>query len=553
MGFFNLVRGIFYPSSNVVLKPSVTGNVEGGSGDTTKRITLMTEQQTTKAEPFGDLLRFVALHGRAKGGLKIYEAGTSASIISTTPQVSTTNSNNVSGLTLQVSVDGGSTQTVTFPTGTVSGVDYTAATARQVANYLAANITGAQAREYVIDEFSRIEIRSDTYGTGSSVFVTGGTAGSVLGFTNTASSVTAASSITLPNTTNRVFPITGSTTINEISPSGWSRYDVVALSLPSGATLKHKGVASSAIAGVSGPMVLQDNVDLVTTQTMIVLFRYDRDLSDSGDGNYCWREISRNRGSAGIIDLGGDVLGREVAWVIGHQAPNNLTSATWHNHISFETTDTKGEAQTRLGIYYGRDTSIVMVTSSQFMVHENPIILSGDDTSTKQIWFSTDNTGQQKSRRASIQTETSANDHDLTFRVHDNNGTATELLRFKRTAKALNLSCAIQTKVRSSAIAASSVITATVQNGNVFVISGTGTINYMANTDIIAGCEYTFIFQAAATITNNAGSPTSTNRPFQLQGSANKTLGANGGSAKFIYDGSGYTNKWVQVTPWVEY
>jgi phage tail-like protein len=80
------------------------------------------------------------------------------------------------GQTLQVKVDGGSTQTVTF-----NAVDFdniTIATADEVASIITNGLSGASA----VAVGGAVKITSATYGVSSSIEVTGGTANSVLGY-----------------------------------------------------------------------------------------------------------------------------------------------------------------------------------------------------------------------------------------------------------------------------------------------------------------------------------------------------------------------------------
>lgn len=80
------------------------------------------------------------------------------------------------GLTLDVQVDGGGTQVVTF-----NGVDFadiTVATATEVAAVITAGLTGATA----VKNQARVTLQSDTTGDPSSIEVVGGTAESALAF-----------------------------------------------------------------------------------------------------------------------------------------------------------------------------------------------------------------------------------------------------------------------------------------------------------------------------------------------------------------------------------
>jgi phage tail-like protein len=82
------------------------------------------------------------------------------------------------GLTLTVAVDGGGVQTVTF--ASANFLNIAEATAEEVANSITAQITGALASAGSVTK--DVTITSATYGTSSSIQVTGGTANSVIGF-----------------------------------------------------------------------------------------------------------------------------------------------------------------------------------------------------------------------------------------------------------------------------------------------------------------------------------------------------------------------------------
>ena len=84
----------------------------------------------------------------------------------------------VNGQTLEIQVDEGSTQTVTFVTGDFADIGN--ATAQEVADAIVAATTGLSA----IDANGEVRIYSDTDGAGSAVQVVGGTANPALGFTH---------------------------------------------------------------------------------------------------------------------------------------------------------------------------------------------------------------------------------------------------------------------------------------------------------------------------------------------------------------------------------
>ena len=80
------------------------------------------------------------------------------------------------GWTLQLAVDGGSTQTIAF--AAVDFIDIEAALLSEVLNVVNAGLSGATA----IDQAGALGIRSNSYGTGSEVEIIGGTARAALGF-----------------------------------------------------------------------------------------------------------------------------------------------------------------------------------------------------------------------------------------------------------------------------------------------------------------------------------------------------------------------------------
>lgn len=157
------------------LLPSMVGNVDGSFGDTTNRITIASWQQSSgSSTSYGDGVRFLALHGRAKNGTKHYASGDSAVCNSTSFDVF----NIVSGDTLTVIIDGGVTQTITFTTGFTSG----AATADEISIIISAQIVGAQCINLVAGNTDVLQISSDSFGSNSTVRVTGGTANIAFGF-----------------------------------------------------------------------------------------------------------------------------------------------------------------------------------------------------------------------------------------------------------------------------------------------------------------------------------------------------------------------------------
>jgi hypothetical protein len=261
--------------------------------------------------------------------------------------------------------------------------------------------------------------------------------------------------------------------------------------------------------------------------------------------------VSTDYGNAGGVTFEDATTARQTAWIVSHDYPNNPASNNSHKHISFEVPDADGEMQSRMAISYGKNVSEILISGSQFIVNGYPVTISNSANSFKDLDFSRENTGRQISRVAQIRIDSDANGGNVLHRVYDNSGTATTLLTLDRLNKVMIANCAIQEKIKTTTNNAQSVMTLTPSNGNVFVLASTGTVNYIANTNWgTGGSEITIILQAAATLTHNAGSPTATNRPLKLSGSANFTSGANGSIHKFVYDGTtaGYNNAWIEIS-----
>ena len=536
-------------SRSVFLLPSLVNNVDGSQGDTTRRFSAMAYQQSSETQPYGDLFRAIQAHGRAKGGFKVYFTGLSGIVISTQPQSTAINSFNLSGKTLTITVDGVAQPTITFPTGTVSGVNWTAATAANAADHISKNLTGAQCIEYLDGEINRLLIRSDSYGLTSSVMVTGGTAASDLGFGNTASTVASAATLTLPNSANRVFPVSGNTTINQISSAAWvgtttDPRPVITLQFSGTPTLTHKAVTGSTSAGTSGPLLLTDNVNYPAGANVSITFKYQKDASTESDGvaRYYWVEIGRSVGLDGNIDLGNGIMGRQVAWMIGHQAPNDLNSSNQHQHVSIETIDSRGNMQTRLGIMYGLDKAIIQISSSQFLIHGNELILSGDDSQTKDMWFAIRNSGQEKDRRASIRMAKVTDGSNLQFNVHDDAGNASRVFELDRTTASLDMAGSFQLKRSGTNIASASTVTLDTTKGNIFPITGASTINYITTTGWQSGAEIDLAFTSTPTLTHNTGSVPANTAALLLRNGVNWAVDS-GANIKLRYNGT----NWIEV------
>jgi hypothetical protein len=411
---------------DLTLVPDSIGNVNGDSGDTTNRFTASSWQQSSgSSSSFGDLFRAIAMHGRAKAGFKFYASGDSAVCNSANIEPY----NIVSGNTLTVIIDGGVTQTITFTTGFTSG----AATSDEVATIISANITGAQCINRILTNTNGLQISSDTFGTSSTVQVTGGTANVAFGFPTTVQS------------------------------------------------------------GING------------------------------------------------VNLGDGTFGLQKGWLVCHDKPNNLTSANAHKHMSLEVVDSNGEMQTRLGIEYGLDNTRILISSAQLIVHENPIIISAGTGSNKELWFSKDNMGQQKSRLFVIRTE--ATTGDLRIIAVNDAGTTDTLMIFDRALSRVRADASIQQK-QGSSVARSTTLNPLCAGGNYFVVTGTGTVSYMRIDTWQAGSEIILEIPTGVTIGHNTGGSTpGTSVPFFLSGSAAFVVGAAGAVLKVAYNGS----FWMEV------
>lgn len=165
----------------ITLIPTINGDVDGVTGDHTNRITLKSYQQSSQSKPYGDLLRFVPQHGRAKSGAKFLFSGDSAFVVC----ANAAPYNIVNGDTFKWKVDGGAEQTYTFTTGFTSG----AATADEVSNLICIYIGSHQQNAQMIENFltntSSLRLSSDVFGSSSTIQVTGGTANTAFGFATT--------------------------------------------------------------------------------------------------------------------------------------------------------------------------------------------------------------------------------------------------------------------------------------------------------------------------------------------------------------------------------
>jgi hypothetical protein len=579
MSFWNLVRGALYPGNSIILNPTQSGNVDGSDGDTTRRIEIATYQQANGGAPYGDLLRLISLGGRAKGGVKWYGEGSTAIIVPTLPSTTTGTFNITAGTDIIISVDGVSYD-IEFTSTTVLTVAINGGTARTLTRsggWFAALATTTQAElaraltaalnpldadtisgvtlsstvgmqdsqaqcfkdTLNFDEFDGLIIASPIQGVVSSIKATGGTAGAALGLTNEASPVASGALLTLPVSSNRVFPITGSTTLNMIVNTSWTAGDVIALKFGSAITVAHNTGSSTS---TNNRIYLKDKTSWAASAGDVI---YLTNNTDADGGNNYWYEVGRTVGTNARF---------QWAWILAHFMPNNVSSENQHQHISFEVADRKGDMQTRLGIIYGSNKTLVTVTSADFAVNGGRILV--DPTSG--IVGTSDITPQNKVRRWRMRTNSTTN--NLDFQVYDDTGaTSTTLMSLDRASQAVVLSAMIQEKQHTTAstVAAGGgyLLTPTPINGNQIFVNTSADMRLIANTNCQAGTRIVVRFIGSATINHNQTSspaPTATNRPIWLAGSANKTIGANGAMATFRYSGTSFSDRW-ELESLIEY
>lgn len=442
--------------TNLLLNP--TGNVDGSSGDTTNRFVVETEQQSNTSNPFGDCLRPIATHGFAKAGIKYFTKNGKSAIVITT---NISPFNVTTGQTLQIKINGGSTRTVTFQTGTDQTFTSGAATSDQISNIITKQINYStyptvavdsdfwgQAIVYITQTGTnvpsddlKVAIYSSTYGTSSSIEIVGGTALTGLGLS-----------------------------------------------------------------------------------------------------------IGITTGTAGNTTISGTTY-EQLAWLIAHNYPNDIASNNEHNHFSIEVPDSSGQMQSRLAISAYKDVAQILISSAMLITNGYPLTISNSANSLKDLDFSRDNQGRQISRVGQIRITGDDTGGNMQLRVYSDGGVATSLMVLNRLGKYITLGGGLQTKIKATTNSAASTMTAlTSDDGNTFIVTGTGTINYIANTGYQAGAELTIILTGAATLTNAAGSPTSTNRALKLLGNSTFTTGSIGSSHTFIYTGTGTgaNNEWLE-------
>jgi hypothetical protein len=250
-------------------------------------------------------------------------------------------------------------------------------------------------------------------------------------------------------------------------------------------------------------------------------------------------------GVAGVA-MGDGQTGLQKGWLVCHDKPNNLTSANRHGHMSLEVTDSIGDMQTRLGIEYDLDITRILVSSAQFIVSENPIIASGGGGSSREIWFTNGNSGQQKSRLSLFRSDGDANANLRVIMVNDA-GTTDTVMIFDRLLSRILCDASIQEK-KGSDVARSTTLSPLCNTGNLFTVTGTGTATYMKMDTWQSGAKVTLRLPTGVTLAHNGPTPApGVSVPFFLSGSVNFVVGANGASILLYYDGT-YWNELTRAS-----
>lgn len=242
-----------------------------------------------------------------------------------------------------------------------------------------------------------------------------------------------------------------------------------------------------------------------------------------------------NTGIAGTA-MGDGQTGIQKAWLVCHDKPNDLTSANRHGHISLEVSDSTGAMQTRLGIEYDLDNTRITISSAQFIVNENAIIVSAGSGSNKEFWFASDNSGQQHSRLWLYRVDgTAAADWRLI--AVDDSGVTDTLMIGKRLLSTIWMDSAMQFK-QGSSVARQTTLNPLMSGGNTFTITGTGTTNFMRFDSTQTGA-YVYLFVATGQIfAHQAASPGATALSFDMRDGGNYTVPANGAYLTFYQNGS---------------
>lgn len=433
--------------------PKKINNIDGANGDTTNRLEISTYQQSSQGSPFGDLIRLIAEHGSAKGGIKWYASGYSARVITS----KTSPFKVLTGQTLILKINGGPQRTITFENNSHHQFTSGAASSDQISDIITKQLNYYDYPDGLID--------SSYYGQAVEHLTQNG----------------------------------GTPNENEIKVAIYS------CSYGRDSTIEITGGTALSNLGLS-------------------------------TGTY--------RGREGLTDLG-DRMARQLAWIIAHDYPNNPNSNNKHQHISIEVPDESGEMQTRISISYEKDVAEIIISSSMLILNTYPLTIAGEGY--KDLDFSSDNTGRKIARLGQIRVDRNDSGGDMQFRVFDNEGDVTTLINLSRLDKYIAFNGAIQEKIRSTANSSNSILTLNPEFGNMFVISGTDSISFIATTNWQAGSELIIRLQGAATLVHAAGSQANA-AALTLAGSTNFKSGTRGSSHTFRYDGSGYSNRWLEVS-----
>lgn len=244
----------------------------------------------------------------------------------------------------------------------------------------------------------------------------------------------------------------------------------------------------------------------------------------------------------GGVALGDGQTGLQKGWVVCHDKPNDLTSANRHGHMSFEVTDSTGAMQTRLGFEYDLDNTRATFSSCQVIVNENPIILGGSTGSNKELWFSFDNSGQQKSRL--ILLRCAATTGNLNFVVVNDLGVTDTVMILDRLNSRVLADASFQLK-KGSSVARSTTLSPLASGGNSFDVTGTGTATYMKIDTWQVSSRIILNIPSGVVLAHNGASPSpGVSVPFFLTGAVNYTVGASGCKIEFEYDGTYWQELW---------
>lgn len=227
------------------------------------------------------------------------------------------------------------------------------------------------------------------------------------------------------------------------------------------------------------------------------------------------------------VDLGDGQTGLQKGWIVCHDKPNDLNSANRHGHMSFEVPDSTGEMQTRLGIEYDLDTTRITVSSSQFIVNGNAVIAAADPGSSKEYWFASDNSGQQKSRLWLHRVDGTGDQDWKLIAVKDDGNTDT-LMTGKRLLSTIWMASGLQFK-KGADVTCQITLNPLTSGGNSFTVKGTGTVSYMKDDTYQEGARVLLRLNAGQVFTHNGNSPSTGALPFYLKGAADFVVPQEGG------------------------